>query len=35
MFADNVKARKILSNGEYAPIEREGKAINAQEEFLR
>ena len=34
MFSDNVKARKLLPDGSYAPVEREGEPLDAQDYFL-
>jgi len=34
-FDDNVKARKLLSDGTYAPVERHGKRVRAQETLYR
>ncbi|MGB2824322.1 MAG: polyphosphate kinase 1, partial [Phycisphaerae bacterium] len=34
-FADNVKARRLLPDGSYAPVERKGKAVRAQDIFHR
>ena len=34
MFSDNVKARKLLPDGSYAPAEREGEPLDAQDYFL-
>ena len=35
MLADNVKARRMLSNGCYIPKPKEGEEINTQEIFMR
>jgi polyphosphate kinase len=32
-FADNVKARQLLSDGTYAPVDRAGPRIRAQAKF--
>jgi polyphosphate kinase len=32
-FADNVKARRLLPDGQYEPVPRHGKAVRAQEQF--
>ena len=32
-FADNVKARRLLPDGQYKPVPRHGKAVRAQEQF--
>ncbi len=34
-FADNVKARRLLPDGNYEPVPRHGKAVRAQEQFYR
>ena len=34
-FADNVKARQLLSDGTYEPVARKGKKIRAQERFYK
>ena len=34
-FADNVKARRLLPDGTWAPVEREGKLVRAQEVLYR
>jgi polyphosphate kinase len=34
-FADNVKARRLLPDGTYEPVQRKGKRIRAQERFYR
>jgi len=34
-FADNVKARRMRPDGSYAPVERKGKPVRAQEIFHR
>ena len=33
-FADNVKARRLLPDGTYEPVPREGTPVRAQEQFL-
>ncbi len=33
IFADNVKARRLLSDGSYVPLEREGPRVRAQAKF--
>lgn len=33
LFADNVKARRLLPDGTYVPVARKGKRIRAQEKF--
>jgi len=33
IFADNVKARRLLSDGSYVPFEREGPRVRAQAKF--
>ncbi len=35
MLADNVKAKRLTSSGEYVSAETDGEPINSQEEFLR
>jgi len=32
-FADNVKARRLLPDGAYQPVPREGPRVRAQERF--
>jgi polyphosphate kinase len=32
-FVDNVKARRLLPDGQYEPVPRHGKAVRAQEQF--
>jgi len=32
-FADNMKSRRLLSDGSYEPVVRKGKRVRAQEEF--
>jgi polyphosphate kinase len=32
-FADNVKARRLMPDGQYEPVPRHGKAVRAQEQF--
>ena len=34
-FADNVKARRLLPDGTYVPVERTGEPLRAQEELQR
>jgi polyphosphate kinase len=34
-FNDNVKARRLLPDGTYAPVERKGHRVRAQEEFYK
>ena len=34
-FADNIKARRLQSDGTYQPVPRSGRRIRAQEEFYR
>lgn len=33
-FADNVKARRLNSDGTYSPVKRKGEAVRAQEQFF-
>jgi len=35
LFADNVKARRLLPDGTYQPVPRKGRRIRAQETFYR
>ncbi|MBN2473739.1 MAG: polyphosphate kinase 1 [Pirellulales bacterium] len=35
LFADNVKARQLTSDGTYEPVVRKGKKVRAQERFFR
>jgi len=35
LFADNVKAMRLLSDGSYEPVERSGAPVRAQERFYR
>ena len=35
LFADNVKARRLLPDGTYRPVSRKGKRIRAQETFYQ
>jgi len=35
LFADNVKARQLLSDGTYEPVTRKGKKVRAQEKFYK
>jgi len=35
LFADNVKARRLLPDGTYEPVPQKGKAVRAQETFHR
>ncbi len=34
-FADNMKSRRLLSDGSYEPVLRKGKRVRAQEEFYK
>jgi polyphosphate kinase len=34
-FDDNVKARKLMPNGAYVPVQRPGKRVRAQEKLYR
>jgi polyphosphate kinase len=34
-FADNVKARRLLSDGTYEMVRRKGSTVRAQEQFYR
>ena len=34
-FADNVKSRRLLSDGTYQPVDGKGKSIRAQEQLYR